>query len=1629
MMGLILGALLLPVMAVLCLADLLTLPEDLKTISEEAFYGDSSLDEVVLPEGIERIESRAFANTSVKKVYFPDSLNYIAPDAFSGSTQVTGWGNAGTYAADYCQRRNIPYEASGVEMTISGKSVYYYRPFYAEGSLMPAEIPLTLHNAPVNTPVVWHSSDTDIAIVSSSGVVSPQGKGGTVIITAEAGGAAAQHELTIETRFISTAWNMSEYLQADGSWNTIAGTGVEAILPFAGIGEYVSWTSDNPAVVSIISNSYSSNYVNLFFDSEGTAVLTAECESGSASVTIHVGKAPDYDNDELVPVFYNSSLEICPGQFSTVNLNTYPYSEKFVYQKEDSIVWSSGNNDIIHVYGEGTSATVVGIQEGVTELIASCGGSSAVMTVTVADTHSSPLQINIPTQVTAGKTVYLRASGGLKELGYFFSSSDESVAVIEAGDRLTGLKAGTCEITVCNGEAAASAVLEVTEGAGEAGETGLSLRLSGAILRPGSTGNCYIDGYAGDYTQSPEVVSSDPSVVEVTDLRLTRSGSSYDNTITFKCRKAGTAVLTLDIDGQTASVDVTVQKPGITLRYPESRGSFMAIGDEMTLIVSGTDGTETVSWSSSNPLVASVDAEGTVSALSPGRTTITASAGTASESLRIIVDESSGGSGSYMRLVMDERVYTPGETGWMYRSGIGYDDDVVYSSSDPSVAEVDDYGTLYLLAPGTAVITARSGSLSDSVTVHVLALEDLPLLLSSYENSMQTIYLYENGVLNGLTAKNSSANAVWSFSDPGIAELEDNDYGEKTIRGLAAGSTVLTITDGNRSLAVPVTVLQNTLPLVLTGTISYDKCLWVGQHTDIDVKNTPPEAELQVTVSDPSVAEIVNIDSARGSFELNPLKEGSVTLTVQAGNKTVTKTLEVKNRKLILSSGSSLFLYEGGNYNFYVEDAVDPSLIEWNLEDNGTGASLQTGGSGESRAVLKAGSAGTVTLTATCGIQTASKTLRIRSESEAPMAVMLYRDGAEGGSEAIDNGYHRLTESDTQACVSVRNLPAGASVSWISDDESVLQVSGDGGLTVLKSGYVNLTAVITYSGGLTENLTGYIYASFRRLSLEVSPANGYYAVGTWANLSFGDNLYWDDVELSFSDPSMVYRNDEYPDSLYLVKEGTLTITAECGAQHKEVTIEIGEGELMKIYEYSLLSNCESVSVFEGENFEITVENNADQISCVSDNEDVICVTEAGYNYAWLTAVGAGTATVTISDGYMVLERQIRVIGTENAGCPVFLDYNYGFFADAYDLKTERWYTLYIRNFDEDGTVTFETDSDMLTIEGDWGFVDSDGISWRGVYISTSGQTGDAALTAACTPEDASGTVKTAAVTFHIQDDPLTLSPSHNWNDIYTRSIYGIHPEGLNGGTELQLSSSDPSVAEFAKGPDDVWYLYTYQVGQVVITAEALWPDGEVNETFEKTITIRPCEYNEPALECYSVNFHVGEHIYLYPMYLPEGVEAIQWLVSDPTAARINNGDMLLLGETSGDLTVTAVLSDGSQIDHTFEDCTIENYFMDDAYFELSAPKYYDEDNPEYVLVGEEGNIYLLNMPWKTKDLTYSLSAEGIISAGEMYTYGFGSVGIPVSFQTPGTVTVTVTSPVGEEWTTDIHVSDSAPDYN
>ena len=86
----------------------LTLPSDLEVIEEEAFCGLEEVEEIIVPGMVTTIESRAFAESSVKYIYLPASVTTIAGDVLEKSSNAVFLVNS-SRAAELCAGQNLPY--------------------------------------------------------------------------------------------------------------------------------------------------------------------------------------------------------------------------------------------------------------------------------------------------------------------------------------------------------------------------------------------------------------------------------------------------------------------------------------------------------------------------------------------------------------------------------------------------------------------------------------------------------------------------------------------------------------------------------------------------------------------------------------------------------------------------------------------------------------------------------------------------------------------------------------------------------------------------------------------------------------------------------------------------------------------------------------------------------------------------------------------------------------------------------------------------------------------------------------------------------------------------------------------------------------------------------------------------------------------------------------------------------------------------------------------------------------------------------------------------------------------------------------------------------------------------------
>ncbi|MBQ9045388.1 MAG: Ig-like domain-containing protein [Oscillospiraceae bacterium] len=153
------------------------------------------------------------------------------------------------------------------------------------------------------------------------------------------------------------------------------------------------------------------------------------------------------------------------------------------------------------------------------------------------------------------------------------------------------------------------------------------------------------------------------------------------------------------------------------LRFDDSSLE-LAVGDRLDLAgrmeLGGRDA-EDLKWTSSDRAVAEVK-DGVVTALADGTCTITAEDGEASDSVTLTVYT------PQLRFASQQASLEVGGTlalGGTVTSTHIDPATLTWTSSDSSVCSVDGQGTVSALKAGAAVITVRSGDLSDSMTVTV----------------------------------------------------------------------------------------------------------------------------------------------------------------------------------------------------------------------------------------------------------------------------------------------------------------------------------------------------------------------------------------------------------------------------------------------------------------------------------------------------------------------------------------------------------------------------------------------------------------------------------------------------------------------------------------------------------------------------------------------------------------------------------------------------------------------------------------------------------------------------------------------------------------------------------------------
>ena len=485
-----------------------------------------------------------------------------------------------------------------------------------------------------------------------------------------------------------------------------------------------------------------------------------------------------------------------------------------------------------------------------------------------------------------------------------------------------------------------------------------------------------------DLSCGVEWSSSDTDVVTVSeDGLVTRVGQ-------------GTAIITAKAigseltDTRTFNVFFGLETAHITPSYLE-----MEYLDERQLSIEyePSFATFSVTWTSSDPTICSVDSSGKVTALGDGTATITATI-TQEGFERVFTDSIQAG----IIVAVESVTISPDTNPYQFKTRTSYSPEtlqlsavispatagnkrVTWSSSNTNVVKVDATGLVTRVGFGSATITCTTESGNKTAT------KDFSVAygIDNISLSESTLIIQENGtrktiLLNRNPEFATLATVTWASSDTSKVRIVSSDSTSCTIESVSSGTANITVTVTNDSavggnvmtascavtvnVAVSgVTISPSTNPYVI-----WTKTTSSAETVQLTANVLPADASnknVTLSSSDTSVVTVSNT----GLVTRVGNGSATITCTTQSGNKTATKEFQVKYAVNSISlNRSTLTLYEEGSQGtlaLTINPAyATPDSVVWSSSDSSI---VKIASSDNSQCVVEVVSGGVATITVT----------------------------------------------------------------------------------------------------------------------------------------------------------------------------------------------------------------------------------------------------------------------------------------------------------------------------------------------------------------------------------------------------------------------------------------------------------------------------------------------------------------------------------------------------------------------------------------------------------------------------------------------------------------------------------------
>lgn len=689
--------------------------------------------------------------------------------------------------------------------------------------------------------VVWESADTKVVSVASDGTVTAIGPGTTTVTaTTNDGSFTSNCVVSVKSPAQHVSLDKTSLKLLEGESGKLTAT----VYPLNSTQKTLTWVSDHPDVASV------DNEGNVTARKAGAATVTvkvAEKVTAVCKVTV-ISRVTGISMSE-------TTVELKPGEKHQLEATVLPQNAS-----NAEVTWYSDKESVAKVSQSGL-VSAVSTGEATIHVVTSDGGKMATCLVKVGTpVKGITLSISSKTLYVGDPSLDISATltpANATDKSLEWSSSDPEVASIAPGAALHAvikpLKPGKTTITATTKDGGFTASCEVTV---KRHVSGVSLNKASLTLYVGETESLAATVAPEDASDKTVAWSSDNSAVaSVSNGKVTanKPGTAVIKVVTNDLSKE--AACTVTVKRHAESVELSQKE--IKLYLGENRS--------LTATVLPSDASDkNVTWSSSNPNVATVSTAGNVVSKSVGTTVIT------------VKTADGGHQASCHVTVLEPVVYatsltiTPqalnmniGESASLTLQMLpsNANEKLVWESDNESVARVVN-GDITAVGVGVAKIKVKGKNVtSNEVTITVI--DKYAVTGVKLNEKSLTLEVGKSGKLIATVLPEDARDktVTWSSDKESVATVNEGvvtavSPGTATIK-VAAGAGAFTAT-------CSVTVTERLIPIEM---ISYseenkDINLKMGESYTIRVKVSPDNATEPLKIS-PAINCPVSCDAVK----------------------------------------------------------------------------------------------------------------------------------------------------------------------------------------------------------------------------------------------------------------------------------------------------------------------------------------------------------------------------------------------------------------------------------------------------------------------------------------------------------------------------------------------------------------------------------------------------------------------------------------------------------------------------------------------------------------------------------------------------------------------------------------------